>query len=76
MIAMREQRASASSMLWVVRMAARFLTFSRMTSHMNRRDDGSMPVEGSSSTATFGEPIIEMQNDSLRLVPPLRSLAT
>jgi len=35
-----------------------------------------MPVEGSSSTATFGEPIIEMQNDSLRLVPPLRSLAT
>jgi len=35
-----------------------------------------MPVDGSSSTATLGDPMSAMQNDSLRLVPPLSDLAT
>lgn len=50
MIPMRVQRASHSSMEWVVRIKEHFsllVTISEITRHMNRLATGSIPVDGS-----------------------------
>ena len=75
MIAILVESASASSIEWVVRMidASYFVATDDITSHMNRRASGSMPLDGSSRRITGGFPIIAIPTDNLRLFPPLSS---
>lgn len=68
-----EDKASASSIEWVVRMTVAFF-FSvatlEMTLHMNLLAFGSMPVEGSSRKIIRGFPIIAIATDNFLLFPP------
>lgn len=70
-------KASASSIMWEVRMTALdfCLEISDTTDHMKRRASGSMPEEGSSRRMIGGFPMMAMATDSLRLFPPERSPA-
>ena len=70
MIPMRLHSASHSSIECDVSTMVRPLVLAEMTSHMNRRASGSMPVDGSSSKTTAGSPINAMATESLRLLPP------
>jgi hypothetical protein len=47
-----------------------FNAFFDMTYHMNLRDIGSIPVEGSSKNTTAGLPIRAIANESFLLLPP------
>mmetsp|Transcript_29171 Transcript_29171/g.72121 ORF Transcript_29171/g.72121 Transcript_29171/m.72121 type:complete len:213 (-) Transcript_29171:1404-2042(-) len=71
MMPMRLHSASHSSMEWEVSTMVRPAVEALMTSHMNRRASGSIPVEGSSSSTTAGSPMRAMATESLRLLPPL-----
>ena len=72
-IAKRDDKASASSIEWVVRTTVTFLwseaTLS-MTFHMYLLALGSIPVDGSSRNKTVGFPNIATAVDNLRLLPP------
>mmetsp|Transcript_35039 Transcript_35039/g.81316 ORF Transcript_35039/g.81316 Transcript_35039/m.81316 type:complete len:206 (-) Transcript_35039:2072-2689(-) len=73
-MAMREQRASASSMECVVRITAlaSFLcAILWITSHMCRRATGSIPADGSSRKTTSGSPTMAIAAESFLLFPPL-----
>lgn len=70
MIPARVARASASSMLCVVRTVLRSAEMAARVFHMTRLDAASRPLEGSSRSKTDGFPIRAMARDSLRLVPP------
>mmetsp|Transcript_11363 Transcript_11363/g.20293 ORF Transcript_11363/g.20293 Transcript_11363/m.20293 type:complete len:291 (-) Transcript_11363:63-935(-) len=73
MMPIRVHSASHSSMECVVRMMAacwRSVEIRVITSHMNRRATGSMPVEGSSRKMSSGPPIMATATLSLRLFPP------
>lgn len=68
------ERASASSILWVVKTTALFLSLWEIlaiTCHMNLLASGSMPADGSSSKIIGGLPIVAIATESLRLFPPL-----
>ena len=70
-IATRSHNKSASSMKCVVNMivlpvCARF----RMTSHMNLREYGSIPLVGSSRNTIDGSPINAHANDNFLFIPP------
>lgn len=67
------ERASASSIEWVVRMIVDCLFYvatEEITFHINRRAAGSIPVDGSSRKRILGSPIIAQATESLRLFPP------
>jgi len=68
-------RASASSIIWEVRITALdfYLEMPETTDHINRRASGSIPEEGSSKRIIGGLPIIAIPTDNLRLFPPERS---
>jgi hypothetical protein len=69
------ESASASSILWVVRMTALFLSryeILETTYHINLRASGSIPAEGSSSKIIGGLPNVAIATDNLRLLPPLK----
>jgi len=73
------ERASASSIEWVVKMTA--LCFLKveifeMICHMNHFAFGSMPVEGSSRNTIGGFPIIAIATESFHLFPPLSFVAS
>jgi len=68
-------KASASSIEWVVRMTADFLSryeiFST-TCHMKRLASGSMPADGSSRSTIGGLPMRARPTESFLLFPPLK----
>lgn len=67
------QRASASSIEWVVKITddyLRFVEILEITFHMNLLASGSIPVEGSSKNTIYGLPSIAIATESLRLLPP------
>jgi len=66
MMAMRSHSKSASSRKCVVSMMLEVAALLRITSHVNRREYGSMPDVGSSRNTTFGFVMNAMANDSLR----------
>mmetsp|Transcript_1837 Transcript_1837/g.4273 ORF Transcript_1837/g.4273 Transcript_1837/m.4273 type:complete len:286 (-) Transcript_1837:1559-2416(-) len=76
MMPMRLHRASASSMLCVVRMTALWLMVRRITDQRLRLLTGSSPAEGSSSSTTSGSPMSAMATQSLRFMPPDRRMAS
>lgn len=68
-----EERASAYSMEWVVRMTVAFFFYVatlEITFHMNRLALGSIPVDGSSKKMILGFPIMAIATESFRLFPP------
>mmetsp|Transcript_15945 Transcript_15945/g.46138 ORF Transcript_15945/g.46138 Transcript_15945/m.46138 type:complete len:210 (-) Transcript_15945:2010-2639(-) len=78
MMPMREQRASASSMLCVVSTTVHWhvaVDTPEITLHMCRLAPGSTPVLGSSKSTRGGEPMREMARDNFRLLPPLNCMA-
>jgi len=67
------QRASASSIEWVVKMTQVFfcsLVMLLTTLHMNLLAPGSIPAEGSSSNMICGFPKIAMETCNFLLFPP------
>mmetsp|Transcript_279 Transcript_279/g.948 ORF Transcript_279/g.948 Transcript_279/m.948 type:complete len:200 (+) Transcript_279:692-1291(+) len=70
MIPMRLHSASHSSMECDVSTMVLPFVLAEITSHMNRRASGSIPVDGSSSSTTAGEPTSAIATDSFRLLPP------
>ena len=67
------QRASASSIEWVVRMTVLFLRKVDMLDiivHMKRLAWGSTPVEGSSNNTIGGFPIKAIAHYNFLLLPP------
>jgi len=67
------QRASASSIEWVVKITVlclRKVDMFEIIVHMNRLAWGSTPVEGSSSSTIGGLPINAIAHCSFRLLPP------
>ena len=66
----RWQRASASSIMWVVRNSARLSWHLTSTSQICLRLSGSSPVEGSSKNTILGSPTKLIAIDSLRFIPP------
>ena len=68
-------RASASSIEWVVKIMVDFffsVAILDMTLHMNLLALGSIPVEGSSRKIIPGFPIIAIATESFLLFPPER----
>ena len=68
-------KASTSSIEWVVRITALFFYFLDillMTDHINLLDFGSIPAEGSSRRMIGGLPRRAMATESFLLFPPLR----
>ena len=66
-------KASASSIEWVVRITADFLSFKEIfstTCHMKRRASGSIPADGSSKRMMGGLPIKAIATESFLLFPP------
>lgn len=75
MIPRRVDRASASSIEWVVSITVdcfRYVEILDMTFHINLLALGSIPVEGSSKNRILGLPIIAIATDSFLLFPPER----
>ena len=72
MMAMRSQSKSASSKKCVVSMIELVAARRRITSHVNRREYGSIPDVGSSRNTTSGLVTNAIANESLRFCPPLR----
>ena len=72
MIPIFVERASASSIEWVVKITALvlLLEMSATTSHMKRLAVGSIPAEGSSSKMIGGLPTMAIATDSFLLFPP------
>ena len=73
MMPMRVHSASHSSMLCVVSTTEQdwsWVAIFTITFHMNRRDTGSIPVDGSSRNTIAGSPMVAMATLSLRLFPP------
>jgi hypothetical protein len=68
MIAILSQRASASSMRWVVSIIDEFLRCFSILKRL-RREIGSTPVVGSSRNSTAGFARREIAQQSLRLLP-------
>ena len=67
------ERASASSIEWVVSMIEDYLrsvAIRDITFHMNLLASGSIPVEGSSKNTMGGLPIIAIATLSFLLFPP------
>ena len=64
--------ASASLILWVVKIALPLLNFIVWFNDVNKDffDMGSTPLEGSSRNNRLVPPINEQANESLRLFPP------
>ena len=73
-IAMRSPSVSASSRKWVVSTSARPCFAFAIASHTCRRDAGSIPAVGSSSSTNFGSPISAHASESFRFWPPLSVL--
>ena len=66
-------RASASSIEWVVKITAEFFLWvdiRAMTFHMNLQACGSIPADGSSRKITGGLPIMQIATLSFHLFPP------
>ena len=72
MMAMRSHSKSASSKKCVVSMIELVAARRRITSHVNRREYGSIPDVGSSRNTTSGLVTNAMANESLRFCPPLK----
>ena len=70
MMAMRSHSRSASSRKCVVSMIDDVAARLRITSHVKRREYGSMPDVGSSRNTTDGFPMKEIASDSFRFWPP------
>ena len=73
MIPIFVDKASASSIEWVVKITADFLSLYEIfatTCHINLLASGSMPAEGSSNKTIGGLPKVAMPTESLRLFPP------
>ena len=66
-------KASASSIEWVVNKTQEFLSFAEelITSHIFLLGAGSIPVDGSSNKITYGLPNIVIATDNFLLLPPL-----
>ena len=74
MLPILEQRASASSIEWVVKIIDdNFLIVEifEITFHINLLASGSMPLEGSSRKTIGGFPVIAIATHSFLLLPPL-----
>mmetsp|Transcript_16404 Transcript_16404/g.29716 ORF Transcript_16404/g.29716 Transcript_16404/m.29716 type:complete len:276 (-) Transcript_16404:199-1026(-) len=76
MMPMRVHSASASSIEWVVKTTLREAMVLMITSHRLRRETGSSPADGSSSSTTFGSPMSAMATQSFRFMPPLSCMAS
>mmetsp|Transcript_21767 Transcript_21767/g.65245 ORF Transcript_21767/g.65245 Transcript_21767/m.65245 type:complete len:212 (-) Transcript_21767:331-966(-) len=76
MMATRSQSASTSSMRCEVSTTERLSMVWRMRFQRLRRDTGSRPADGSSSSTHSGSPTIAMATQSLRFMPPERRSAS